>query len=165
MIFLTVGTYPLPFDRLIRAVDELVALGKVQDSVLAQIGHSGYEPRFMRSVRMMDKVDFDETMGASSAIISHAGLGNISLALEYLKPILVVPRLPAMGEVVNDHQLETARRFEALGHIIVSYSEDDIERKLELLRAFRPKPRSATPRPVAEGIGRYLSALAGRLQP
>jgi UDP-N-acetylglucosamine transferase subunit ALG13 len=159
MIFLTVGTYPLPFNRLIRSVDELAAQGRLWDSVFAQIGYSTYVPRFMKSVQMLDKIDFDEEIRESSAIIGHAGLGSIMTALEYHKPMLVVPRLASFGEVVNDHQLDTARRFAALGHVLAALAEEDIECKLAELVSFRPKSRIATPGQVADGIGAYLWKL------
>ena len=40
MIFLTMGTYPLPFDRLVKAVDEMVQGSLIADEVVAQIGCS-----------------------------------------------------------------------------------------------------------------------------
>jgi beta-1,4-N-acetylglucosaminyltransferase len=162
MIFLTVGTYPLPFDRLIRQVDHLAGLARLPDEVFAQIGHATYVPRHLKSVRMLDKVEFDETVRNASALISHAGLGSISIALEYGKPILVVPRLARLGEVVNDHQEDTARRFEALGHVLAAVDEEELERKLNLLLSFRPKPRISTPGPVADGVGAYLATLVAR---
>ncbi len=159
MIFLTVGTYPIPFDRLIRCIDNLIAQGKVFDSVFAQIGYSTYAPRYMKSVKMMDKSDFDEAVRGSTAIVSHAGLGSITAALEHLKPILVVPRLARLREHVNDHQLDTARRFASLGHVLAAFTEQEIGNKLMDLMSFRPKPRTATPELVADAIGSFLWTL------
>jgi exopolysaccharide biosynthesis glucuronosyltransferase PssE len=159
MIFLTVGTYPLPFDRLIQWIDDLLSQGKVPDSVFAQIGYSTYVPLFMKSVKMMAETDFDEVVKESSAVISHAGLGSITAALEHLKPILVVPRMVNLGEVVSDHQLHTARRFAELGHVLTATTEHEIEDRLRDLMSFRPRPRNATPELVADAIGSYLRTL------
>ena len=119
MIFLTVGTL-FGFDRLVRAVDEAIAEGSITDTVFAQIGPGSYTPREMDHVVYLEKEEFDETFHRCEGMISHAGMGNISLALKQEKPLLVVPRLRRYGEHVNDHQYETAYKFEKLGHIVVA---------------------------------------------
>jgi UDP-N-acetylglucosamine transferase subunit ALG13 len=40
MIFVTVGTHPQSFNRLLKAIDELVERGKIKEKVVMQIGHS-----------------------------------------------------------------------------------------------------------------------------
>ena len=45
MIFVTVGTYERPFDRLVKEVDRLKAEGFIEDDVFMQIGYSIYLPR------------------------------------------------------------------------------------------------------------------------
>lgn len=44
MIFITLGSQKFQFNRLLKAVDELVAAGKIKDEVFAQIGYSDYKP-------------------------------------------------------------------------------------------------------------------------
>lgn len=39
MIFITLGSQKFQFNRLLKAVDELVAAGKIKDEVFAQIGY------------------------------------------------------------------------------------------------------------------------------
>ena len=45
MIFLTVGTHEQPFDRLIKAIDEFVEEGVIQQVVFMQIGYATYFPK------------------------------------------------------------------------------------------------------------------------
>lgn len=159
MIFLTLGSYPLPFDRLIQAVDRGIQTGLIKEEVVAQIGYSRYVPQAMKYYRLIDKREFGELFGAADGIISHAGMGNIAMALEADKPILVFPRLFKYSEHVNDHQLETAREFEKLGHVLAAYTEEDLYSKIPLLKTFVPKKRSATPERVARRVGEFLWSL------
>ena len=47
MIFVIVGSQKFPFDRLIREVDRLKETGVIADEVVAQIGVSTYEPKYL----------------------------------------------------------------------------------------------------------------------
>lgn len=159
MILLTLGSYPLPFDRLVCAVDRGIQKGLIKDEVVAQIGCSRYEPQSMKHYGMIDKREFEELFRTADGIISHAGMGNIAMALEAGKPILVFPRLVKYSEHVNEHQLETAREFEKLGHVLAAYTEEDLYAKIPLLKTFVPKKRIATPDRVAHRVGDFLRSL------
>ncbi|MBN2316593.1 MAG: hypothetical protein JXM79_21880 [Sedimentisphaerales bacterium] len=159
MIFLTVGTI-LPFDRLVRAVDEAVGHGLIRDEVFAQIGKTKTVPKYIESTDVLDKDTFGAKVEQASSIISHAGMGSITMALTNNKPLLVMPRLKRFGEHVNDHQLGTARKFEELGCVVVAYSEEELPDKVRQLETFVPKQRTATPEVVAQRIARFLDELA-----
>ncbi len=158
MIFLTVGTI-LPFDRLVRAVDEAVGRGLIQDKVFAQIGKTKAIPRHIESADVLDKDTFGAKVDQASSIISHAGMGSITMALTHNKPLLVMPRLKRYGEHVNDHQLGTAKKFEELGCIVVAYTEDELPEKVRQLETFVPKKRTAAPEAVARRIADFLGVL------
>ena len=158
MIFLAVGTQ-FGFDRLVKAVDRAIEDGVVSDTVFAQIGPGSYLPRRIKYVASLDKEAFDETLNSCEAIISHAGMGNISLALKVNKPLLVLPRLKQYREVVNNHQVDTAKKFEQLGHILVAYHESELAEKIKLLKTFAPKPRIPNRQGVIERIGKFLTEL------
>ena len=161
MTFLTVGTL-FPFDRLVRAVDRTVGTRTLDGRVFAQIGESKYVPRNMEYAKVLDANSFDSKMKQADYLISHAGIGSITTALSMNKPLLVMPRLRKFNEHVNDHQLETARRFEELGHILVAYSEKDLPEKLEELRNFTPKPRENQSGAVAKRIEQFLQEAVGK---
>lgn len=158
MIFLAVGTQ-FGFDRLVKAVDEAIDRGLVQDTVFAQIGLGNYFPKRMEYVTSLEKEAFDQTLNSCEAIISHAGIGNISLALKTAKPMLVMPRRSKYGEVVNDHQVDTARKFEELGHVLVAYDTDELPDKIKQLKTFVPKPRIPNRQGVIDRITRFLSTM------
>lgn len=159
MIFLTVGTQ-FAFDRLVEAVDRALDDIPDVDEVFAQVGQTRYRPRNFKAVPSLDKHEFDERCRAASSIIGHAGMGTISMALELNKPLLVLPRRKKFGEVVNDHQVAIARKFEQLGHLLVAYEADELPAKLKLLPTFVPRPRQAQPQAVAERIASFLRDLS-----
>jgi beta-1,4-N-acetylglucosaminyltransferase len=157
MIFLTVGTYPLPFDRLAKAIDAAIRERLIEEEIFAQIGRCGYKPQNMEYVQMLEKEAFDSYFQKASSIISHAGIGTITMALDNEKPLLVMPRLRKYGEVVNDHQLAIAQTFEELGHILAVYGAEDLPKRLRQLKAFVPKARKNQAKKVASRIAQFLA--------
>jgi beta-1,4-N-acetylglucosaminyltransferase len=161
LIFIAVGTQ-FGFDRLVRAVDQLIGSGAIQEEVFAQMGPGSYLPQHMRYVQSLPKAEFDQAVQSCSALISHAGIGNISLALSKGKPLLVMPRLPRYGEVVNNHQVDTAKKFEELGHILVAYDETQLPDKIRLLKSFVPKPRVPNRQGVIDRISQFLQSIESK---
>lgn len=155
MLFVTVGTQ-FPFDRLVRAVDAACAAGLIDEPVVAQIGNSFYRPRHMNHVAEVAKNQYDDYFRQASAIIGHAGIGTISMAMRLNKPLLVMPRLAKYGEVVHDHQVDTAEKFGSAGHILVAQDELKLPQKILELRTFVPVPRTAQPEMVVARVMQFL---------
>jgi len=160
MIFLTVGTQ-FPFDRLVRAVDNIFDQDLIDEEVFAQIGESSYKPRNFESVASLEKKVFDERFKKSTSVISHAGVGTITVALKNHKPLLVMPRMKRYKEHVNDHQVATAKKFEELGHILAVYDVKDLPDGIRKLKNFIPLKRKASPDAIADRIRRFLNSLQG----
>ena len=131
MIFLTVG-YQMPFDRLVQAVDEWCEHNPKQN-IFAQIGPATYQPRHMEFIDFMEPGDFATRFRGATGIIAHAGMGSIISALQHGKPILIMPRHGDLGETRNDHQIDTARRFNSRRGICVAEDETEIPSMLDLL--------------------------------
>jgi UDP-N-acetylglucosamine transferase subunit ALG13 len=53
-------------------------------------------------------------------------MGTILSALQKDKPIIVFPRIAAMGEQRNEHQLATARKFKKTGSVNVAMNEEEL---------------------------------------
>lgn len=158
MIFLTVGTQ-FPFDRLVRTMDELVGKGAITEEVFGQIGDSSYTPRNFKAVASLDKQAFDERFSNASAIISHAGMGTIAMAMDQGKPLLAMPRRSKYHEVVNDHQEAMAVKFAACGYILVARDETELPEKVKLLKSFVPQTRQADSESVVRRISLFLDSL------
>ena len=128
MILVTVGTQ-LPFERLIRAMDALApTLGT---PIFAQTGRSPWVPVNMEWKAALDPSEFDALMQAASVVVSHAGTGTILLAQKLLKPIVIMPRLAALKEHRNDHQLATARQMKGRPGIEVAEAVGDLPDALQ----------------------------------
>jgi UDP-N-acetylglucosamine transferase subunit ALG13 len=136
VIFLTVG-HQMPFDRLVRAVDEWARRCERAD-VFAQIGEGEYWPSAFPAAPFLTPLQFQQRMEQASAIVSHAGTGTIIAALQLGKPLLVLPRRADLGETRNDHQRATADHFGANGQILVAPDEDALVAMMDDLQTFEP---------------------------
>lgn len=142
MIFVTVGSQ-MPFDRLIRAVDEWAAETNEQD-VFAQIGPDGWKPHHIRFTEFVGPQEFRQQVDAASVIVSHAGMGTIITALERGKPLLIMPRRGDLKETRNDHQVATARKFEEMNRAVVAYDENQLKLQLSRLDSIRTSKAIST---------------------
>lgn len=106
MIFVCIGSRQYQFNRLLKKLDELVAQGAINDSVIAQIGSSEYEPQHYEWYRYLDKNVFEQYRQNADLIISHGGTGALIGALKLGKQVIAVPRLARYGEHIDDHQLQ-----------------------------------------------------------
>jgi UDP-N-acetylglucosamine transferase subunit ALG13 len=124
MIFATVGTQ-LPFDRLIRALDEWAARNP-HEEVFAQIGNTDYIPQHIAWERTMTAEAFDSRLIDCDTVVAHAGMGTIISSVEYGKRVVCMPRRASYGEHRNDHQLATADRLAHLNNLEVVHSAEDL---------------------------------------
>lgn len=137
----------MPFDRLIRAVDDWAHL-RGRSDVFAQIGSGGWHPSHIEWVEFLDPSEFRRQTEQADVVVAHAGMGSIITALECGKPILVMPRRGDLKETRNDHQVATARRFLEQGRIAVAFDEHELMERLDQvdsLRARDPVSSQASP--------------------
>ena len=139
-IFVTVGT-ELPFDRLVRTIDEWAGDTGAGSRVFAQIGQTDLTPANIRWSNFVEVSKFDSLFRSAELVVSHAGMGTILSALQYQQPLLVVPRRAALGEHRNDHQLATARRLSELGRVHVAIDETSLRSQLETATSLTSLPR------------------------
>jgi UDP-N-acetylglucosamine transferase subunit ALG13 len=135
MIFVTVGSQ-IPFDRLIRAVDEWARLHS-KTEVFAQIANGTYLPQHIGFTYFMKPTEFASSIQAASVIVAHAGMGTIISALELGKQVVVMPRRASLHETRNDHQVATAKHFGTQGRIIVANDEHELPSRLDYASTLR----------------------------
>jgi UDP-N-acetylglucosamine transferase subunit ALG13 len=126
MIFAAVGTEQYPFDRLVRAIDGIAANG--EEEAFIQVGHATYVPRACEYAHMLPFNDLVAKIEAARVVVVHAGVGLTLLCANAGKVPILVPRLPQLGEHVDDHQLQLGERLEALGRVILARAGDDLPR-------------------------------------
>lgn len=127
MIFVTIGGFRA-FDRLVCQADRIA--GEIEEKVMMQIGFTEYEPSNCEWRRFMSRTEIERACADARLVVSHAGTGSILTALEYNKPLVLVPRLKQYGEVFDNHQLEIAREMERMG-IKVVYDIGNLQSALE----------------------------------
>jgi len=131
MIFVTVGTHEQQFNRLIKAVDDLVADGTIKEEVIIQKGYSDYEPKHCKAYKLIGYKDMQKYLDEARIVITHGGPASFMAALERGKTPIVMPRLKKYNEHVNDHQdyfcREVEKRFKT---IIVVEDKKCMERAL-----------------------------------
>jgi len=137
VIFVTVG-HQMPFDRLVRAVDEWSARCGRTD-VFAQIGSTQYQPARFPFAAHVSPDEFMRRVREATGIVAHAGTGTIIAALQLGKPLLVLPRLSRLGETRNDHQIPTAKHFAERGYVLAANDEAELIDRIADLESFRPR--------------------------
>lgn len=137
MIIATTGTQ-LPFDRLIRILDDAAPL--LHEEVVAQVHHSCYQPQHIKTVDFLPPDEFDKLFNEARLIVAHAGMGTILSALQQEKPIIVFPRIAALGEHRNEHQLATAEKMRERGWVYVATEAKELK-SLLLTPDLHPKCR------------------------
>lgn len=162
MIFVTVGSQ-MPFDRLIAAVD-VWAMHHPYIEILAQIGVTQFAPSYMRGVDAFKPSEFADVCQAAQLIIAHAGMGSILTALQYGKPIVVMPRKGALRETRNDHQLAAAKWLGSIDGVFFADDETALPAAIDtaLARSLSPKPIAAhASAGLLDGLQQFISKSAG----
>ena len=118
MIFVSVGTQKFQMDRLMKQVD-LLARMMPEEKFVVQYGNSNYVPTNCEAHQFMDRDLFTRCMEQSRLLILHGGVGTIMQGLRLSKPIIVVPRLKAFNEHVDDHQVEAAYALKSYDCLLI----------------------------------------------
>lgn len=156
MIFITLGSQKFQFNRLLRAMDELVASGEIADEVFAQSGYSDYEPQHYRFQRFLDREEFDEMIGKSDVVITHGGTGAIIGAVKQGKKVIAVPRRAMYGEHVDDHQIQLVTQFRELNLIFECDDCSKLGEALQKIRQLEFGSYRSNTQTIIDSIERYI---------
>lgn len=107
MIFVTIGTHPGQFDRLVRRMDEIAP--EVKEEIIIQRGFTKYIPHNCKSFEFTE--DIDQYYQKARLVIAQSATSLIEFAMKYDKPVITVPRQARFGEHLNDHQVEFGEYF------------------------------------------------------
>jgi len=135
-IFVTLGTHPQQFDRLLKEVDLLVEQKKITGKVFCQTGHSSYKPKKCEFTKFLNLDDFNKKLSHANIVITHGGEGNVGLCKNLGKKMIVIPRRKEFGEHTNDHQLELAKVVEHKKLGLVAWDVKELGEKLKELKKF-----------------------------
>lgn len=136
-VFVSVGTHPQQFNRLLKEIDR-IAGKKGAFEFFAQTGNSDYEPRNFPTKRFLDEGKYARRIGEAGIVISHGGAGTIISCLKQGKKVVVVPRLKKFSEHTNDHQLDLARALASENKVISVERMENMEKAMAMASSFRP---------------------------
>lgn len=156
MIFITLGSQKFQFDRLLKAVDEQVAEGKIKDDIFAQIGASEYKPKNFKYRNFLNREEFAEWQNKCDIVISHGGTGAIIGAIKKGKKVIAVPRLKKYGEHVDDHQLQLIGQFRDLNLICECQDCGEIWKDIEKVKQTQYKSYESNTSRIIESIDKFI---------
>lgn len=159
LLFVTVGSQKFQFDRLLRAVDALVASGAVEGGAFAQTGACSYIPKSFPSEAFVDRERFGELMDGSDVVVTHGGTGAIIGAVKRGKCVIAVPRLARFGEHVDDHQVEIVRQFGEMGLIEPCYDAEGLPEAYEHTRSCEYQRFSSNSERFLSDLASYIDSL------
>lgn len=140
MIFVVLGTHELPFDRLLKEIDQQILSGNIKEQVLVQAGHTKYRSTEMDFIDFTTYDEMTKLYEEASFIITHGGTGSITMGVKMGKKVIAVPRRMKYGEHNDDHQLEIVKQFYQSGHILYWNEPLKLEDILEQIQDFEPSP-------------------------
>ena len=122
MIFVTVGTNEARFERLVEAAGRIPG----DEELVIQTGHCLGRPERAACVPFLDFDDMLDHARRARAVVCHAGVGSIMMSLSAGRRPVVMPRLAALGEAVDDHQVPLARRMAQDGLVLLVEDPADL---------------------------------------
>ena len=161
MIFVTVGSQKFQFDRLIKAVDGLVASGVAGSGAFAQTGACSYVPGHMEHEAFLDREAFRSQMDACDVVVTHGGTGAIIGAVKDGKKVIAVPRLAKYGEHVDDHQIEIVNQFGDMG--LIEPCIDPVDLPAAYVRALSKDdlPYKSNTARFCDDLSEYIDGVGG----
>ncbi|MCU1693578.1 MAG: hypothetical protein JWM64_2669 [Frankiales bacterium] len=117
--FVGVGTMHLPFNRLLRVVEDAAKARILPRPVIVQSGPGDVDLSTVDEVHeFLHPQELERLVGGSDVVICHAGTGIIEVALACgIRPILL-PRSREHGEHYDDHQREIVATLASYGYCV-----------------------------------------------
>ena len=117
-VLVTVGTERFPFERVL---DSAMAALEEGAEVAWQTGHTPVRVTLPGLHRQWWPAhQLREAVAAADVVVTHAGVGSVLMALRAGRCPVVVPRLGSLGEHIDDHQVEFARRLADRGLVVLA---------------------------------------------
>lgn len=144
MILVTLGTHPKPMDRLVRALDDLLATGNVTDEVIITAAAYGYRPRHATALGIQPYDVLVDLMQRADVVITHGGPASIAMALAAGHLPIIVPRDATFGEHVDSHQIRFAQWLARKRSVTVVVDMDGLGGAIDGARGRGPGPSDRT---------------------
>jgi UDP-N-acetylglucosamine transferase subunit ALG13 len=166
LVFVTVGTDHHPFDRLMGWVDRWFEDGGgARARCMVQSGTST-PPHGAPWRAYLTHPEMDEAMAEAVCVVCHGGPTTIADAARHGKKPVIVPRLKALGEHVDDHQVAYTQWIGTQQEIEVVTSEERLRALLDLAisnpNALRTQSKEIETDRAVRLIGTWIDELVSR---
>ncbi|MET8042326.1 glycosyltransferase [Micromonospora sp. NPDC005215] len=170
-LLVAVGTDKHPFDRLVDWLAQWHAQAPDPVGLTMQHGHTS-APHLPGAVPFLGHDALQQAMDEADLVVCHGGPATILEARRHGHLPIVVPRDPARGEHVDDHQLLFARRLGAAGLVALCETREALHGALadgladpsRYAVAADPQAHEAQRAAVAR-VGRIVDDLVARSTP
>jgi len=158
MIFVTLGTWEMPFVRPLRELEQAVIHGHIREPVVVQSGKTPFASPHLELVPFFGREELEQRYQDASLVICQAGVGSIMLGLRKKKKVIAIARRACFDEHIDDHQLEILQVFAHLNVVLRWDGEGDLPAVLARAPGFVPAEYPFREERVSGEILRYLAS-------
>ena len=159
MILILLGTQDKSFVRLVKAVDQAVNDGYINEEVIAQLGYTKYKSKNIKTFDLLPKDEYEAILNKADLIITHSGVGSILTGLKNNKKIIAAARLKKLGEHTNDHQTEIRDALYKEGYILKLDDFDKLPEVLKEVKKFKPRKYTTNNSKFVDLVENYIDSL------
>lgn len=159
MIFITLGSQKFQFNRLLKAVDELIEEGIIKEEVFAQIGYSDYKPKNYKYKEFLNREEFNQMIVHYDIVVTHGGTGAIIGAIKKNKQIIAIPRLSKFGEHVDDHQTQIVSQFRDMKLILGIDKVEELGKAIETVKEVKLANYISNTENIISSLEEYIANI------
>ena len=165
-VVVIVGTDHHPFNRLVSWINDwLDAHPQQVPGFFVQSGAAAVVPACPGS-RYLDVGQLDAVIAEADVIVSHGGPATIAAAWARGMVPIAVPRLPQLGEHVDDHQVTFCRKLAELGRVRLAQTPAEFASRLAEATSDPASLRANVPAADVDAVvarfGELVEELVGR---
>ena len=157
-IFVTVGTGPYQFTRLLKILDKMAPRSKYK--IIAQTGQCTYKPKNYEYFKFSSRDERNYLMKNAYAVINHGGAGSIIESLMYKTPTIIFPRQVKYREHKNDSSIILGETMKSKGLAMVAYNEADLRESIK--DAKKLKIQYSKDKTLIKNLKKYLKTVKTR---
>lgn len=159
MILVLLGTFPAPFLRPLKEIEQLCKDGFISENVIVQNGYTAFKSQFLTFRPFISPDDLDDLYKEANLIIAHAGTGSLIKGLKFNKKVIAIARLAKFGEVVDDHQVEILEEFAKHKYIIPWRENIPLRDILTIANGYSPKEYISNKKNIISFLTDYIDTL------
>jgi UDP-N-acetylglucosamine transferase subunit ALG13 len=159
MIFVTLGTFPTPFTRPLKALDELCQTGIISEEVIVQSGYTQFKSDYLKMLPFISPQEMEDYIKEARIVITHAGTGSLVQPVKMEKLVIAIPRLFEKNEHVDDHQLEIFNKFVESNYVYPWNKDDRLETILSEIENYTPSKFVSNKIQIVDYLENYIEGL------